>query len=66
MRTGTKFWLACAVVFVQLVMFFSLLAKGFTFDSVTIALFVGAPAATFTAFGFLNVKASGQTPPSSA
>jgi hypothetical protein len=65
MRTGTKFWLACGVSMIQLIMFFALLITDYKFDSVSIGIFVGGPAATFTAFGMLNVKASGQTPPTS-
>jgi hypothetical protein len=59
MRTGTKFWLALGCVVLQVLMFVVLVATGkFTGDMVL--PFLGGPVAVFSAFGILNVVASGQ------
>lgn len=64
MRTGTKFWLALGVGIVfPLVIFAALTLQGFKWDAVTLGVILGAPVATFTAFGFFNVAASGQVAP---
>ena len=61
MRTGTKFWLGVGIGIVfPLIIFFALLFKGFAFDAVSLGIILGAPVTVFTAFGILNVKASGQ------
>lgn len=59
---GRKFWLSVGVVLLQVGMFVFLVLTG-KFEPGMILPFLGAPVATFTAFGILNVVASGQTPP---
>jgi|GEM_PF-5261911 len=62
MRTGTKFWLALGCVVLQVIMFVVLVAVG-KFTNDMLLPFLGGPVGVFTAFGILNVVASGQAPP---
>lgn len=59
---NTKFITACVTVGIEFLMFFMVLVvRPEVLDLGIIAAFLAAPTATFTAFGILNVKASGQS-----
>jgi hypothetical protein len=60
---NTKFWITIATLIIQMAIFVYLRMSGPVSDTVTISE-IGGIIATLTAFGTLNVIASGQTPPS--
>jgi hypothetical protein len=61
---NTKFWVTLATLVLQIAMFIFLRVTGTMSDGIVIA-FLGALVTTLTAFGALNVVASGQTSPPS-